>query len=132
MRVLNCFFHVFPKTLDEKNFVRLNGFIFIFIAIGVILVFYNNYYNFELSSINKYALVSDNTVIVYINEDYYLTLDCEIRKDSEDKEYLIIYRHTENMISTNNVKLSYKNFEDVFLSNDKPEETLFLEEGKIE
>lgn len=47
---------------------------------------------------HDYRIIDDNKVIVYSNNEYYLTLDCEV-KESE----IVIYAGTQNKIPNNNV-----------------------------
>ncbi|MGE5456509.1 MAG: hypothetical protein ACM3O4_05355 [Ignavibacteriales bacterium] len=63
-----------------------------------ILLFYNK----------NYRIIDNNKVIVYSNNDYYLTLDCKIKKSS-----IVIYKGTQNKISNENVYSILMNYEKV-------------------
>lgn len=124
-------FHVFPTKVSDKVFRVIDSLIFISFGVGVVFLYYNYSYNMELSSNKVYTLVDDNTVIIYSNEDYYLTLDCAI-KEEDNKRYLLIYRYTQNKISTNDTKTVKKTFDDVYFFNDYSDEEQDSKEDKIE
>lgn len=56
----------------------------------------------------NYKVIDNNKVIVYSNNEYYLTLDCDIKKDK-----IIIYKGTQEKISNNNVYSLMRNYETV-------------------
>lgn len=66
--------------------------------------------NLNLSLKKEYRIINDNKVIVYSNNDYYLTLDCEI----EDNK-LIIYKGKQNKIDTDNMYSKLVNFDNVII-----------------
>ena len=55
-------------------------------------------------------MIDNNTVIIYTNEDYYLTLNCEVIKDK-----IKIYKGTQKKIDNNNIYSEVKKYKDVEL-----------------
>ena len=58
----------------------------------------------------NYKVIDNNKVIVYSNNEYYLTLDCEVGKDK-----IIIYKGTQEKISNNNIYSLLENYKIVEL-----------------
>lgn len=132
--MLKVMFDVNGKNYETKDFIVGCFMLCIFMVIWAILIG-SHFYKRDLEDKKSYYFIDDSTVIVYTSEDYYLTLDCEIRKD-KNNDILIIYTNTQNKVLSNNIKTYRKDFYKVYPSKEKIEETkdetLFLEEGKIE
>lgn len=64
----------------------------------------------NLKSVKKYMIINDNKVIVYSNNDYYITLDCRIKNNN-----LIIYKGHQEKIDNTNIYSISKTFDDVKL-----------------
>lgn len=58
----------------------------------------------------EYRLINDNKVIVYSNNDYFLTLDCEIKN-----EKLIVYKGTQQKISSDDIYSKLTEFKNVII-----------------
>lgn len=78
------------------------------IILFISCIAFNTYINLELK--NKYRIINDNKAIVYSNNDYYITLDCEI-----DNNKLIIYKGNQEKINNINVYSKLEKFEKVEL-----------------
>ena len=77
--------------------------------LGLIFIFLLSYGSQVV--INKsYRIINDDKVIVYITNDYYLTLDCEI-KDNK----ITIYKGRQTKINNENVVSELINFDEVKL-----------------
>ncbi len=74
---------------------------YIILSVAVVL-------NLGLSGVKNYRIINDNKAIVYSNNDYYLTLDCEV----EDNK-LILYKGRQNKISTEDVYSELIKFDEV-------------------
>lgn len=88
---------------DLINYIKIFPFMILFL---IFLNISKNYIN--LNYINQYKIIDDNKVIVYSTNDYYLTLDCEIRNDT-----LTIYKGSQEKIGNNNVKSKLTKFNKV-------------------
>lgn len=64
----------------------------------------------ELDKKKEYRIIDENKVIVYANNDYYLTLDCEANNDE-----LIIYKGNQEKINNVNVYSKYTKFKKVHI-----------------
>lgn len=80
----------------------------ILIIIFICLIFFKT--QISLNIINRYRIVDNNKVIVYSNNDYYLTLDCQIKD-----EQLLIYRGTQEKIENFNIYSEEKKFEKIII-----------------
>lgn len=87
---------------------RLPLLLFIFLVSSGFLV------RISLNNLDRYRIIDDDTVIVYSNTDYYLTLECEIVDDT-----LIMYKGTQTKISTEDVYTEYMEFKDVVVKGFK-------------
>lgn len=93
----------FSLKEEFTNFIKYLPFvIIIFIVSQFIKIHY------ELPLKREYRIIDENKVIVYSNNDYYLTLDCEI-----NGETLIIYKGRQNKIDTTNVYSKLDKFKDI-------------------
>ena len=132
-RIVFNLFGLSKKDVDEKIVEKVESAVFISLVVVTFLMSVSNiYYSFVLENKKQYSFIDDRTVIVYSTEEYYITLDCSIKTDDDGREHLTIYINTQNQISSDNVRTKIESFEDVTFSYDKPEKTLFLEEGKVE
>ena len=77
----------------------------------IILVFVIMF-NTQILLMNKtnYRVIDNNKVIVYSNNDYYITLDCLISEKN-----LTIYKGTQAKINNTDVYSVYKKFDEVSL-----------------
>lgn len=55
-----------------------------------------------------YRITDDNKVIVYSNNEYYITLDCEIKDNN-----IVIYKGTQEKIDNVGIHSNYKQFESI-------------------
>lgn len=62
----------------------------------------------KINNLSGFRTIDDNKVIVYSNNEYYLTLDCEV-KESE----IIIHKGTQNKMPNDNISSKYKKYENV-------------------
>lgn len=85
-RMLNCF-KILPFLLTML--IVLSG-----IRTQISLIYRKNY-----------RIIDDKKVIVYSNNDYYITLDCEVNNNQ-----LIIYKGTQEKISNDKVYSEYQKF----------------------
>lgn len=104
-----CF--IFSKINDEQNdtaksFIDYLKLLPFYIVLLIITIGIGDTLNVNLRK--DYRIINDNKVIVYSNNDYYLTLDCEVKKDK-----LIIYKGKQNKINTDNVRSELINFDKV-------------------
>ena len=94
---------------EEKKDVSLKSalkFVPIYILLLILCIGISDISNLKLKT--EYRIISDNKVIVYSNNDYYLTLDCEVKKDK-----LIIYKGKQNKTNADNVRSELINFDKV-------------------
>lgn len=90
---------------DFKNSLKILPF-YLFILIFTFLLSYSS----EIILNKSYRIINSDKVIVYTTNDYYLTLDCEIKDDK-----LIIYKGKQTKINNENVESELINFEEVKL-----------------
>lgn len=90
---------------DLPNTLKIVPF-YIFLLLFSFLLSYGS----QIVMNKSYRIINDNKVIVYTTNDYYLTLDCEI-KDNK----LIIYKGKQTKISNENVVSELINFDEVKL-----------------
>lgn len=104
-------YFIFKKIKDEKNgkdksFIDYLKLLPFYIILLIITIGISDTLNLNLRK--DYRIINDNKVIVYSNNDYYLTLDCEVKKDK-----LIIYKGKQNKTNTDNVRSELINFDKV-------------------
>lgn len=110
--IMSCFaFKTQKKKSAEiitlkQEFINYLKFLPFAIIILIICQFVRIYSSLSLKS--EYRIIENNKVIVYSNNDYFLTLDCEI-----NEENLIIYKGTQAKIDSTNVYSKLENFKDV-------------------
>lgn len=90
---------------DFKNSLKILPF-YLFILIFTFLLSYSS----EIILNKSYRIINSDKVIIYTTNDYYLTLDCEI-KDNK----LIIYKGKQTKINNENIESELINFEEVKL-----------------
>lgn len=90
---------------DLPNKLKIVPF-YIFLLLFSLLLSYGS----QIVMNKSYRIINDNKVIVYTTNDYYLTLDCEI-KDNK----LTIYKGKQTKISNENVVSELINFDEVKL-----------------
>lgn len=90
---------------DLLNTLKIVPF-YIFLLLFSLLLSYGS----QIVMNKSYRIINDNKVIVYTTNDYYLTLDCEI-KDNK----LTIYKGKQTKISNENVVSELINFDEVKL-----------------
>ena len=103
--IITCFIFYFKEEKDV-SFGNVLKFVPIYILILILCIGVSDVCNLKLKK--EYRIIGDNKVIVYSNNDYYLTLDCEI----EDNK-LIMYKGKQNKIDTDNVYSELISFDDV-------------------
>ena len=94
---------------SDKSFVEYLKLVPFYIILLIITVGISD--NLNLSLRKEYRIISDNKVIVYSNNDYYLTLDCKIEDDK-----LIMYKGKQNKIYTDNVYSELIEFDEVIIN----------------
>ena len=104
---------LFGKTknkveFNKEDFNLLNLLKRLPFAIIILIFLYVCYVNYDLNDRENYRIINENKVIVYSNNDYSLTLDCEIINDE-----LIIYKGTQEKINNENVYSKYIEFNNV-------------------
>ena len=97
----------YKSKFRQVLFYFVNG---VPLMLFIYLVFVGFFFNISLSSIDRYRIIDNDTVIVYSNTDYYLTLECEIIDDT-----LIMYKGTQTKISTEDVYSEYMEFKEVIV-----------------
>lgn len=90
---------------DFKNSLKILPF-YLFLLIFTFLLSYSS----EIILNKSYRIINSDKVIVYTTNDYYLTLDCEIKDDK-----LIIYKGKQTKINNENIESELINFEEVKL-----------------
>lgn len=90
---------------DFKNSLKILPF-YLFLLIFTFLFSYSS----EIILNKSYRIINGDKVIVYTTNDYYLTLDCEIKNDK-----LIIYKGKQTKINNENIVSELFNFEEVKL-----------------
>lgn len=107
---------IFSRTKEKENSKKndtndlLNSLkILPFYLILLIFTFLLSY-GFQIVMNKSYRIINDGKVIVYTTNDYYLTLDCEI-KDNK----ITIYKGKQTKISNENVVSELINFDEVKL-----------------
>ena len=103
--VVTCFIF-YGEEEKDISFGDVLKFVPIYIFVLILCIGVSDLYNLKFKK--EYRIISDNKVIVYSNNDYYLTLDCEI----EDNK-LIMYKGKQNKIDTDNVYSELISFDDV-------------------
>ena len=92
-------------SLSEEllNYIKILPFALIILIILLML-------KTQLSLIYRtnYRITDDNKVIVYSNNEYYITLDCEIKDNN-----LVIYKGTQEKIDNDGIHSTYKKFENI-------------------
>lgn len=92
-------------TNDLLNSLKILPFYLIILIFSFLLS-----YGFQIVMNKSYRIINDDKVIVYTTNDYYLTLDCEI-KDNK----ITIYKGKQTKISNENVVSELINFDEVKL-----------------
>lgn len=90
---------------DLPNTLKIVPFYILLLLFSLLLS-----YGSQIVMNKSYRIINDNKVIVYTTNDYYLTLDCEI-KDNK----LTIYKGKQTKISNENVVSELINFDEVKL-----------------
>lgn len=104
------------KSLLKKVLPIIYIFKVIFLSIiGLVIIFFL-INRLSISLEKNYYIIGEEQVIVYTSSDYYLTLECVITDDK-----LIIYRNTQNKISSNNTETKYRTFKDVKIMDENDE-----------
>ena len=106
--VVTCFIF-YGKEEKDISFGDVLKFVPIYIFVLILCIGVSDIYNLKFKK--EYRIISDNKVIVYSNNDYYLTLDCEI----EDNK-LIMYKGKQNKINTDNVYSELIEFDEVIIN----------------
>ena len=88
---------------DLINYIKVLPFIIIFL---IIMQYARTYMN--LSYQKQYRIISDDKVIVYSTNNYYITLDCEINDNQ-----LTIYKGNQEKIENSNIKSQLTKFNKV-------------------
>ncbi len=92
-------------TNDLLNSLKILPFYLILLIFTFLLS-----YDSQIVMNKSYRIINDDKVIVYATNDYYLTLDCEI-KDNK----ITIYKGKQTKISNENVVSELINFDEVKL-----------------
>lgn len=90
---------------DLPNTLKIVPFYIVLLLFSLLLS-----YGSQIVMNKSYRIINDDKVIVYTTDDYYLTLDCEI-KDNK----LTIYKGKQTKISNENVVSELINFDEVKL-----------------
>lgn len=104
VEIIVTWFIFYCKEEEDVSFGNVLKFVPIYILMLILCIGVSDMCNLRLKK--EYRVISDNKVIVYSNNDYYLTLDCEI----EDNK-LIMYKGKQNKIYTDNVYSELKKFD---------------------
>lgn len=96
------------KSKKELKKYILNHVMFLPFLMVILIILHCFRTSISLKMQNYYRVIDNQKVIVYTDDEYYLTLDCEINNNE-----LIIYKGTQEKIDNNNVYSIYKNFETV-------------------
>jgi len=80
-----------------------------FLIITLILLYGGRTFS-RLKLIKTYSIIDNNKVVVYSNNDYYITLDCDIKDNN-----LVIYKGKQEKIDNKNIYTISKTFEEVKL-----------------
>lgn len=80
----------------------------------ILLMLYGGRIFSKINLIKNYNLIGNDKVVIYTNNDYYITLDCEIVDDN-----LIIYKGKQTKIDNKDVYTVSKTFEKVELNSYK-------------
>lgn len=99
-------FKKIKNNVKELPIIELIKLIPFLLIVTIMLLGLNVITNIKL--IKNYRITEENKVIVYSNNDYYLTLDCKIEKDK-----LIIYKGKQNKTNTDNVRSELIKFDKV-------------------
>ena len=90
---------------DFANALKIVPF-YLFLLLFIYLLSYGT----EIKMNKEYRIINNDKVIVYTTNDYYLTLDCEIKNNE-----LIIYKGKQTKIKNENVKSELISFDEVKL-----------------
>ena len=93
---------------DKNDFVNTLKIIPFYLFLIVFFSLIN--YGFEIKMNKEYRIINNDKVIVYTTNDYYLTLDCEIKNNE-----LIIYKGKQTKINNENVLSELINFDEIKL-----------------
>ena len=104
VEIIITWFIFYCKEEEDVSFGNVLKFVPIYILILILCIGVSDVCNLKLKK--EYRIISDNKVIVYSNNDYYLTLDCKIEDDK-----LIMYRGKQNKIDTDDVYSELKKFD---------------------
>ena len=88
-----------------KNYFKALPFLII-----LLLLLYGGRTYSQLKLIRNYNIIGNDKVVVYSNNDYYITLDCDIKDNN-----LTIYKGRQEKIDNKNVYTVSKTFEKVEL-----------------
>lgn len=101
--IITCFIF-YSKEEKDISFGNVLKFVPIYILMLILCIGVSDVCNLRLKK--EYRIIGDNKVIVYSNNDYYLTLDCKIEDDK-----LIMYKGKQNKIDTDDVYSELKKFD---------------------
>lgn len=104
VEIVITYFIFYIEEEKDISFGNVLKFVPIYILMLILCIGVSDMCNLRLKK--EYRVISDNKVIVYSNNDYYLTLDCKI----EDNK-LIMYKGKQNKIDTDNVYSELKKFD---------------------
>lgn len=111
--MINVFFMIRIVKYRNEKYISQELFSFIKrlpLLLFIFLVSCGFSVHISLNNLDRYRIIGDDTVIVYSNTDYYLTLECEIIDDT-----LIMYKGTQTKISTEDVYSEYMEFKEVVI-----------------
>lgn len=113
IEIINSFI-MFRKTKEDKkidaslseellNYVKILPFVLI-----ILIILFAIKTQLSLSYRTNYRIIDNNKVIVYSNNEYYITLDCEINNNN-----LVIYKGAQEKIDNLGIHSNYKKFDSV-------------------
>lgn len=109
VEIIITWFIFYCKEEKDVSFGNVLKFVPIYILMLILCIGVSDMCNLRLKK--EYRVISDNKVIVYSNNDYYLTLDCKIEDDK-----LIMYRGKQNKIDTDDVYSELIEFDEVIIN----------------
>lgn len=119
------------KKRDKRILIALVIIIIIPLLMSIMVVFYQQCITENLDNQKTFYMIGENSAIIYSTENYYLTLECEIKTDENGNNILIIYRNKQNKIPTDNQKTYIQKFNVVNVVDEIPDEVLSLEEENV-
>lgn len=102
------------KTVNLEKDMKFE---LIFIAIIIAILCFGisavNLTKYSLTNNHEYRFITDSQVIVYSNQDYYITLNCKIEEDR-----LLIYKGSQLKVSNQDINTYIQDFSDVQIIRD--------------